>query len=99
MLLRGRLALVTGAGQGNGAAIAIGIAREGARVVVTDLTLAAAERTAAAIHAAAAEAFAYALDVTDVESCREVATAVAARVGAVSLIVNNAGVCPRHTID
>lgn len=99
MLLERRLALVTGAGQGNGAAIAKGLAREGARVIATDIALPAAENTAAEIIGAGGEAWAYLLDVTDAEACRELAKAVAQQVGEVSLVINNAGVCPRHGID
>lgn len=98
MKLENRLAVVTGAGQGVGACIAKGLATEGARVVLADLNLENAERTAAEIRADGGEAWAYALDVTDAEAC----TALAERVtehGDVSLLVNNAGVCPRNTID
>src|SRR3712207_9500661 len=49
MLLSGRIALVTGAAQGNGAAIAAGLAAEGARVVATDLDAAGPGPTAAPI--------------------------------------------------
>ncbi|MBR0664952.1 glucose 1-dehydrogenase [Roseomonas hellenica] len=99
MLLHGRLALVTGAGQGNGAAIALGLAREGARVVATDIAQDGAARTAAAIRAAGGEAFAHVLDVADAEATRALAADIAAEAGAVSVLVNNAGICPRHTID
>ena len=99
MLLGGRIALVTGAGQGNGAAIAKGIAQEGARVAVTDVALPAAERTAAEIRGAGGEAWAFALDVTDSEACGRLSRTLTQAVGDVSLVVNNAGVCPRHGID
>ena len=99
MLLAGRLALVTGAGQGNGAAIAKGLAREGARVIVTDIVLPAAENTAAEIRATGGEAWAYLLDVADVDACRELVKTVTEALGDVSLVVNNAGICPRHDID
>lgn len=99
MPLSGRLALVTGAGQGNGAAIAGGIARHGARVVVTDLAADTAERTASDIRRAGGEAWAYRLDVADAGACHALAADLARAVGEVSLLVNNAGVCPRHTLD
>jgi len=99
MLLEGRIALVTGAGQGNGAAIARGLAVEGARVVVTDLNGEAAEQTAKGISEAGGEAWAYQLDVADAESCNALAREVEASIGPVSILVNNAGICPRNTID
>ena len=99
MLLEGRVAVVTGAGQGNGEAIARGLAREGAIVAVTDLSLESAERTAAAIRAAGGRAEAYRLDVADIAAGRALAGLVRDALGAVSILVNNAGICPRHGID
>jgi NAD(P)-dependent dehydrogenase (short-subunit alcohol dehydrogenase family) len=99
MLLADRLAVVTGAGQGNGAAIAKGLARHGARIVVTDIDVAAAQGVAAEIVAAGGTARAWRLDVADAAACREVAAAVAAELGDVSIVVNNAGICPRHGLD
>jgi NAD(P)-dependent dehydrogenase (short-subunit alcohol dehydrogenase family) len=99
MLLTGSTALVTGAAQGNGAAIAAGLAAERARVVITDIDAAGAERTAASIRQTGGEAWAFGLDVTDAAACTAVAAEVERTVGQVSVLVNNAGVCPRHTID
>jgi len=96
MLLNDRIALVTGAGQGNGAAMALGLAQHGARVAVTDIDPALADDTAARIGGGAR---AYALDVTDLEACRALSTRIAEEMGDVSVLVNNAGVCPRHTVD
>ena len=99
MRLQGRIAFVTGAGQGNGAAIARGLAAEGAKLIVTDIALDTAERTAEEIRAKGGEAWAYTLDVTDAPASKALAKEIAASVGDVSIVVNNAGVCPRHTID
>lgn len=99
MLLEGRIALVTGAGQGNGAAIARGLAVEGARVIVTDLNGEAAEQTARGISQAGGEAWAYQLNVADADACSALAREVEASIGQVSILVNNAGICPRNTID
>jgi NAD(P)-dependent dehydrogenase (short-subunit alcohol dehydrogenase family) len=45
-LLEGRLALITGAGQGNGRTLALGVAQAGARVIATDMNERAVEETA-----------------------------------------------------
>lgn len=99
MMLEDRVALVTGSGQGNGAAIAKGLAAEGARIVSTDVNADAAAKTAAAIRAAGGEAWSFPLDVTDEVNCAAVAEEAAASAGDVSILVNNAGICPRHSID
>lgn len=98
MKLENRLAVVTGAGQGVGACIARGLAAEGARVILADINPDTAEAVAAEIRAAGGEAWAHALDVTDAAACIAFADAAAAH-GDVSLLVNNAGICPRNSID
>lgn len=87
----GEVALVTGAGGGIGAATAALFAAEGARVVVVDITVTAAEATAAAITADGGEAVGVAADVTD-EAQVEAAVAVAIdRWGRLDVAHNNAG--------
>ena len=99
MLLKDKIALVTGSGQGNGAAIARGLAAQGATVISTDMDAKAAAATANALKADGHAAASMALDVTDEASCAAVAADIAARVGNISILVNNAGICPRHTVD
>ena len=72
-LLEDHIAAVTGAGSGIGRAIAIGYAREGARVVVLDVNADAAGETTQQILNAGGKADSFALDVTDREACRSVA--------------------------
>ncbi len=98
-LLQGKLALVTGAGQGNGRALALGLAAAGARVVATDVQAANARQTADAIAAAGGEAWSHALDVTDPEACAAVAAQVQLEVGPIDVLVNNAGILIREGID
>jgi NAD(P)-dependent dehydrogenase (short-subunit alcohol dehydrogenase family) len=89
----GRIALVTGAGQGIGRAIALALAQRGARVIATDLML--PHETVSMI---GPTAFAYALDVTKEEDWRSV-SAQCRDVGEVDIVVNNAGYFPHRTID
>jgi NAD(P)-dependent dehydrogenase (short-subunit alcohol dehydrogenase family) len=94
-LLDGRLALITGAGSGIGEAIAHAMTDAGARVVAVDIDGAAAERTVAAIGRGA---LSFAHDVTDRVGCDRLAVEVRERTGAISILVNNAGVIRRGTV-
>ena len=98
-VLDGRLALVTGAGQGNGRAIALGLARAGASVVATDVDMPTVQQTAADIKAAGGRAWSYRLDVTNAAECTALAATVAREVGRIDLLVNNAGIVIRETFD
>jgi len=94
-LLDGRLALITGAGSGIGAAIAHAMAKAGARIIAADIEGAAAERTVKAI---GADAVSFACDVSDRNRCDALAAAVRGQIGAVSILVNNAGIIRRGTV-
>ena len=91
--LTGRLALVTGAGQGVGAGIATLLATQGATVVVNDLRAERAEGTVQAIAAAGGKAQVSAFDVTDHGAVR---AAVEALPATVDILVNNAGNGGQH---
>lgn len=98
-LLSGRVALVTGAGQGNGKAIAKGLAKAGATVIVTDLNEANAKSVVGEIQEAGEKAFAYRLDVTSSTECDALAENVGNEVGDIDILVNNAGVIIREGVD
>lgn len=91
--VRGKLALVTGAGAGIGRATAVELARSGARaVVIVDRDLAAANESADAVRAACAEAVAYQADVTDETAMNDLAAQIRNEHGVVDILVNNAGI-------
>jgi len=95
-LLENHLAVVTGAASGIGQAIAAGFAREGARVVLLDVNASGAAEAAKQIREAGGVASSFALDVTSREDCNAVAKKIAAEVGQVSVLVNNAGINRRN---
>jgi 3-oxoacyl-[acyl-carrier protein] reductase len=95
-LLQNHIAVVTGSGSGIGRAIALGYARESAQVAVLDINGGAAGKTAAEIRDAGGKAQHFTLDVTDRMACRAIAEKVASDVGAVSILVNNAGINRRN---
>lgn len=87
----GQTAIVTGAAQGIGRAIALRLARDGYRVLAADMRVEAAQSTVDAIAAAGGSAWAEAADVTRAEDrARVVARAV--EQGGLHLLVNNAGI-------
>jgi NAD(P)-dependent dehydrogenase (short-subunit alcohol dehydrogenase family) len=90
--LSGKVALVTGAGQNVGAGIARALAARGAAVAINDLHGERAERVAKEIEGAGGRAIAAPFDVTSLEATREGIAAVKSRLGAVDVLVNNAGV-------
>lgn len=97
----GKKALVTGAAQGLGAAIAIMLARQGAKVALADRNFEGARAVAAAIDAemGTGTATAHLLDVTDAEGWPGVVDAAARAMGGLSVLVNNAGIAPLGTVE
>ncbi len=96
--LEGKAALVVGAGQtpgetiGNGRAMAVLFAREGARVLCVDRVLARAEATAAMIAEAGGEASALQADVVRAADCAQIVAEALARLGRLDILVNNVGI-------
>jgi len=96
--LTGRVAVITGAASGIGAAMARRFARAGMKIVVSDLDAEAATATAAALSAAGHAAIGVRTDVADPADVEALAEQAWAKYGAVHLLCNNAGIVPggRH---
>ncbi|HXY71386.1 MAG TPA: SDR family NAD(P)-dependent oxidoreductase, partial [Actinomycetota bacterium] len=88
--LDGRVALVTGAGQGIGAAIAARLGDEGCRVAVNSLQPAKAAATAERLRGAGAVAHAFPADVADASQVNDMVAGVEEALGPVEILVNNA---------
>ena len=99
--LAGKTAFVTGAAQGLGAGIALALAREGARVVVSDRNEPGAHETAARIDGelGAGAAFAVRHDVTSEDDWQAALAFAQDRLGGMSVLVNNAGIVTLGTIE
>jgi NAD(P)-dependent dehydrogenase (short-subunit alcohol dehydrogenase family) len=96
--LNDRIALVTGAGQGIGAAIAERLAAEGAVIAVNSLQPHKAEATADRVRARGGRAEPFPADVADPQRVEEMVSAVEAKLGAVGIVVNNAAVLSMESL-
>ena len=96
MNLTDRIAIVTGAGQGIGEAIAMRLARAGANIAIVDLNMEQAEKVAARVRETGRKSLAVRCDVskaTDVTAMRD---AVLAEFGRIDILVNNAGITGKN---
>jgi 3-oxoacyl-[acyl-carrier protein] reductase len=98
MRLEGQVAVITGAAQGIGRAIAFGLAREGAKIVVADLQGEKGKTVAAELQATGAEARAVEVDVASEASVERLARETFDRFGRVDIVINDAGVYLRSPV-
>ena len=94
MSLAGKVALVTGGGRGIGRAVAVRLAREGARIAVAGRTASEIEEVASQVGGVAVP-----LDLADRASIRTALAALAERLGRVDVLVNNAGIAGSAPFD
>ena len=86
------MALVTGAAQGIGKAIALLLARNGADIVVSDINLEKAEETAKEIRAIGPKAMAVKVDVANLSDVERMVTGILEKLAKIDILVNNAGI-------
>jgi NAD(P)-dependent dehydrogenase (short-subunit alcohol dehydrogenase family) len=89
MRLKDKVAIITGAARGIGAAFAIGFGKEGAKVVIGDIRN--GEKTVDAIEKAGGQALYVKADVTKQDQCNALAKAAVDRFGSIDILINNAG--------
>lgn len=92
MRLQDKVAIVTGAGSGNGRGIALRLAEEGAKVVIVDVSETGAGETATMIETAGGQALVAKADVSQRQQVEAMVKATLGRFGQVDILVNNAGV-------
>ncbi|CAA9425140.1 MAG: Oxidoreductase, short-chain dehydrogenase/reductase family [uncultured Rubrobacteraceae bacterium] len=99
-MLQGKVALVTGASQGLGRALALAYAKEGASLVINSRSEEGIRPVAGEIESLGAEVLAVAADVSKGEDARRLVEEAVGRFGAIDVLVNNAGVLgPRVAIE
>jgi NAD(P)-dependent dehydrogenase (short-subunit alcohol dehydrogenase family) len=90
MRLKGKVAIITGAAQGIGAAYAVGFAKEGAKIVISDIVN--GENTVKRVEKEGGEAIFIKADVGKEAECQAIAKAAFDRFGAIDILINNAAV-------
>jgi NAD(P)-dependent dehydrogenase (short-subunit alcohol dehydrogenase family) len=90
MKLEGKVAIITGAAQGIGSALAVGFAKEGAKLVICDIL--DGKQAVAEVEKAGSEAIFVKTDVTRQEECDAMARAAVERFGTIDILVNNAAI-------
>jgi 3-oxoacyl-[acyl-carrier protein] reductase len=90
MMLKGKIALVTGGSRGLGRVDALALAEAGADVVVADILMDGAEKTAKEVQAMGRKSFAIKMDVTRMEEVKEGVVRIKNELGSVDILVNSA---------
>lgn len=97
--LTGKVAIVTGARRGIGRAIALRLAKGGAKIVVTDISKEDCQRVVDEIQQLGSDGLALKLDVTDQENIKEVIRITKETFGKIDILINNAGIFIQEELD
>lgn len=99
LILKNKVVIVTGGAEGIGRTYALGMADEGAKLVIADINLKAAETTAKDIQAKGREALGLKVDVSSTEETQAMAKRTVDRFGRIDVLVNNAAILGRVRIS
>ena len=97
--LKDRIAIVTGAGQGIGRALALGLAREGAKIVIAEIDEKNALAVQREIQAAGGTALALSTDVSNEASVETMVSDSLRQFGTIDILINNAGIFPVSSVE
>ena len=92
MRLEGKNALITGAAQGIGKAVALGMAKEGSHVAIADVNIESAQQTSKEVSALGVKSIALKLDVSNQENVINAFKEFTSQFGALDIVINNAGI-------
>ena len=99
MRLEGKVAIITGAAAGLGKAIALGYAREGAKVVIADINEERLQQVEKQINELGGEVLSYNLNVTNEEQWKDIVKVTVEKFGHLNIVVNNAGIGTHGNIE
>jgi len=99
MILKDKVAIITGGGGGIGRATALALSKEGARITVADIDLAKSKEVAAEIKEKGGEAIGVKVDVTDSEDIARMVEVTQGNFGRIDILVNGAGICQRKPLN
>lgn len=97
--LGGKVAVVTGAGEGIGKTIAKALAREGVRVVVAEIDVRKGEKVAEKIKKDGGEATAFSVDISKKDQVEHLIQTIIREFGKIDILVNNAGICSLASLE